>query len=641
MQAPFPARCAQRFLPERLIAQGGFGSVWLATQVGLGRHVAVKLLHDGVLDEDDSRARFVNEARITATLSHPAIVKIVDHDVENGVPWIAYEYLDGPTLRERLKQPEPLSWREAVGAAIQVAAALEEAHARGVLHRDVKPDNVIQVGEGRYKVTDFGIAKWTAAGSVRTQAGVILGTPAYLSPNQIEGVAPAPESDLYALGVMLFELLTGRVPHWSESPLEIMAAKRLHPAPGVRELNPSVPQSIADIVEQALSRRRAERPANAGALKQALEAAVAALDGAPVRPAGRAGAPRRPSVPTGSGSHTRPVSVAPSAPQTVAVPRPARTARWAVGLAATLVGALALAALFRPGGPPAPPSPSAVAPSIAAPAPTYPERYVARDGATMVLVRAGFLMMGTAKVPQEARPPHRVYLDAYYIDRLEVSNAQYARFCKETGHAPIPHAPEAPPLTFAPDVPVTYVSWNDAQAYARWAGKRLPTEAEWERAARGTDERTYPWGNAEPGPKHANFEDYTNVGVGQLDEIARQDLESVKRRISTSDGYPFLAPCESFPAGVSPEGALNMAGNAAELCEDVYDGNFYARSPLRNPRNGGEGPHVVRGGSFRSGGYLLRAANREYMTPDAVGPGTGFRCAIAAAAAFPAVSAPR
>ncbi|MBI4862780.1 MAG: serine/threonine protein kinase [Candidatus Riflebacteria bacterium] len=132
----FPLRCASKFKPQRLLARGGYGSVWLAIQEGLEREVALKLLLPDVLDNPEAIARFKHEARVTASLNHPGIVVVIDHDVEEGVPWIAYEYLPGGSLRRRLDLGT-IPWREVVQIGIQMCAALEEMHGRGILHRDI------------------------------------------------------------------------------------------------------------------------------------------------------------------------------------------------------------------------------------------------------------------------------------------------------------------------------------------------------------------------------------------------------------------------------------------------------------------------------------------------------------------------
>lgn len=241
----------------------------MVRQRQLDRCVVLKILHPGVDHTPEQIARFRSEAQVTALLSHPHIVRVIDHGVDGGIAWIAYEHVEGPSLRERLTEG-PLPWRQACRMAHQVAAALETAHARGILHRDIKPDNVLEAAPGDYKVADFGVAKWSGS-AVQTEAGVILGTPAYLSPQQLRGLAPAFESDVYALGVMLFEVLTGRLPFWDDNLLVLLQQRLANPAPSVSSLVHDLPRGVDRIVSRALATGRDERFRHAAEMREALE----------------------------------------------------------------------------------------------------------------------------------------------------------------------------------------------------------------------------------------------------------------------------------------------------------------------------------------------------------------------------------
>jgi formylglycine-generating enzyme required for sulfatase activity len=213
---------------------------------------------------------------------------------------------------------------------------------------------------------------------------------------------------------------------------------------------------------------------------------------------------------------------------------------------------------------------------------------------------------------ENEQPQHTVYLDAFYIDKTEVTNAQY-RKCVEAG------ACDAPWNTIYYDKadyaqhPVVFVGWNDADAYCQWEGKRLPTEAEWEKAARGTDGWTYPWGNTFDGSR-LNFCD-RNCKLDQRDSDA-------------DDGYAQTAPVGSYPDGASPYGALDMAGNVWEWVADWYDNGYYASSPESNPGGPGAGDvRMVRGGSWGADAAYVRAADRDSAPPDGMHQSVGFRCA--------------
>lgn len=267
----FPPGFAKAFEPVRMVGRGSFGSVWLAKQIGLDRQVALKVLHDEVLQDEAEVGRFSDEARITASLKHPHIVVVLDHGVEVGVPWIAYEYLPGQSLRARLTA-DGLPWREVLSAAVQVLDALDYAHKRGILHRDIKPDNIIEVRPGHYKVADFGLAKHTDVRRMWTATGAVVGSPAYLSPEQIEGQAPEPASDQYALGVTLYELLTGKLPFYEKPDMPVMLAHLKVPPPKLSDAKPMLPKVLELIIERTLSKKPAARFASVAELKASLEA---------------------------------------------------------------------------------------------------------------------------------------------------------------------------------------------------------------------------------------------------------------------------------------------------------------------------------------------------------------------------------
>jgi formylglycine-generating enzyme required for sulfatase activity len=231
----------------------------------------------------------------------------------------------------------------------------------------------------------------------------------------------------------------------------------------------------------------------------------------------------------------------------------------------------------------------------------------------MVYVPAGEFIMGSDEYSDE-QPVHTVYLDAFYIDKTEVTNAKYQQ-CVEAGNCRAPTTCDWGEPTYGDaskaDHPVVCVNWNDAQAYCAWAGARLPTEAEWEKAARGTDGRMYPWGNTFDGSR-VNFCD--------------RNCESNWKDTGADDGYAQTAPVGSYPQGASPYGALDMAGNVWEWVADWHDD--YASSPESNPKGPASGVYrVERGGSWLEDEASLRAAGRDGDVPDGTNNGVGFRCA--------------
>jgi hypothetical protein len=304
-----PPRCAERFRPVRRLAEGGFGAVWLATQVELGREVALKLLHPRVLEDEVARQRFGNEALISAKLSDPHIVRVVDHGVDDDVPWIAFELIEGESLRARIARGR-LPWREACRITDQIARALECAHAAGVLHRDIKPDNVLEFARDHWKVADFGVAKW-AGSQTLTESGVVLGTPAYLSPVQLRTGVAGPESDLYALAITLYEMLAGQPPFSGDVPLQVLERQLTQPPPPL-PAGVEVPAPLQRLLERALAKRREERYDSVPEFRRALAPLLddrppAAPGSRPRRATGRAGpvpahGPRRTSTRVAIGS---------------------------------------------------------------------------------------------------------------------------------------------------------------------------------------------------------------------------------------------------------------------------------------------------------------------------------------------------
>lgn len=295
--SPLSAECLARYRVTRLLGRGGFGEVWAATQLGLERPVAVKVLSIAALEDREQLDRFRNEARISAALTHPNIVRVLDHGAGDGRPWIAYELVDGASLRERIFAG-PLSIPEAIHAARDVLTGLDHAHRAGILHRDVKPENVLRAATGEHKVTDFGIAKWARDGAVRTQTGVVLGTPAYLAPEQLVAGQASAASDLYSWATLFYELLVGRVPFTAKLPLMVLQ-QQIHDQPdSLRTHRAEVGPLLDRLILRCLAKKPAERPEATevlAALAQLEAPREVTLSGPP------AGAPASSRVPASAG----------------------------------------------------------------------------------------------------------------------------------------------------------------------------------------------------------------------------------------------------------------------------------------------------------------------------------------------------
>jgi hypothetical protein len=260
-RSPLPRTCEERFQWVRPLASGGFGSVHLCLQRGLDRQVVVKLLHGEALADPEQVGRFLAEARITAAIEHPHVVRVIDHGAGGDVPWIAYELVPGQNLRQLLAGGA-LSPAQAVRATLHVLAALGAAHERGVVHRDVKPENVLEV-DGTFKVTDFGIAKWTRDTGVRTKTGIVLGTPAYMAPELIRGEHIGPAADVYSTGAMLHELLAGEPPFHHDNPIKLLELHLSHAPPPLPEAVRDHAPGLERVLRRALEKDPRARYATA------------------------------------------------------------------------------------------------------------------------------------------------------------------------------------------------------------------------------------------------------------------------------------------------------------------------------------------------------------------------------------------
>ncbi len=233
--------------------------VYLADDGELGRPVAVKLLADNLADDADFRARFLREARLAARLNHPNIVQVFDIGEHDGRPFIVMEYVAGETLAGERARAGRLAPARVAEVAVQCCAGLGCAHAAGLVHRDVKPENVLVAGDGTVKISDFGIAR--AADEARlTMTGSILGTARYLAPEQAMGGPVTPAADIYSLGVVCYELLTGRPPHEADTLTGLVSAKRSAPASSTRDLRADVPVWLDDAVTACLVPAPHDRP---------------------------------------------------------------------------------------------------------------------------------------------------------------------------------------------------------------------------------------------------------------------------------------------------------------------------------------------------------------------------------------------
>jgi serine/threonine-protein kinase len=269
---------AGRYELEELAGTGGMSSVYCALDTLLERRVALKVLHPHYGDDDEYVERFRREARSVAQLSHPNIVTVIDRGQDDdGHQYIVFEYVDGESLKELVDRTGPLPARRAIELALQVAEALAFAHHHGLVHRDVKPQNVLITQDGDAKVTDFGIARSLDVEHGVTQTGTVLGTSNYLSPEQARGQAVTPATDVYSLGVVLYEMLTAEVPFPGDNFVAVAMKHINDEPPSLLEKRPDIPMRLVAAVDRALAKDPARRFASMDAFAAELRTCLAEL----------------------------------------------------------------------------------------------------------------------------------------------------------------------------------------------------------------------------------------------------------------------------------------------------------------------------------------------------------------------------
>ncbi len=256
------------------LGRGGMATVYLAHDPTFQRDVAIKILPREFLHDPTFRARFQREARTVGQLEHPAIVPVYDVGEEDSQPYLVMRYLGGGSLTERLTD-EPMPLKEVISIINRIGPALDEAHRQGVIHRDLKPDNLLFDHRGDVFITDFGIAKISQGASTKlTSGGVVIGTPAYLSPEQANGDTLDGRSDIYALGVLLFQMLTGRLPYQADNAIGYILKHITEPVPNILVLNPNLPRRCHQVMVQAMAKSPDDRYATAGTFTNAFIQAV-------------------------------------------------------------------------------------------------------------------------------------------------------------------------------------------------------------------------------------------------------------------------------------------------------------------------------------------------------------------------------
>ena len=549
-----------RYRIDSVLGRGGMGIVYRATHIHLDTACALKILHPELVSNQGSIERFRREARAAGRIQHPNAILVTDFGVAaENVVYLVMELVHGPTLRDIVRDRGPMTLDEAGRILHQICGAVQAAHESGVIHRDLKPDNIIvqtATGGDRVKVLDFGIAKLRERNlapdstpfpdqplpeNTLTEAGMLIGTPQYMSPEQCRARKLDPRSDVYSLGIVLYEMLSSRLPYTGETPIEIVIKQIKQDVPRIRDVMPSVPPQIEDVISKALSKDPDDRYSSARELAAAFERArldSQGFDDLSVAPT-LSGTPEDFKRITVVGrTDEAAFSDDETAVQVISLRDDSRKERrrlFRSSYVFTLVALIGLAglAIYLATHRTTEPSDSATS-TVPGPLPTVP------DG--MVRIEGGKFVMGRNNGDADERPEHEVQVASFLLDKYEVTNREYKAFVDATGRAVPRHWRVNGSYDPAEaDLPVTNVTWFDAHDYAQWKGKRLPKEAEWEFTARsGAKGFLYPWGNEFV---HGNANVYR-------------------------PGNARPAPVGSYAGDTTPSGVFDLGGNVSEWVDD-------------------------------------------------------------------------
>lgn len=525
------------------IKKGGMANVYRAEDQRLGnKPCAIKEMlepHGSPESQEQFTEWFEREMRILSNLRHGAIPAVFDYFVDSGRFYLVMEYVPGKNLEELLTETSPGGFAEekVMHWALELAAILDYLHTQNppVIHRDVKPSNVICRDDGSLILVDFGIARLFSPMSTGTRVGTL----GFIAPEHYKG-NPEPRSDLFSLGVTLYQLSSGINPQ-SEAPYNL---------PPLGKVKPHLSEFMVKLISRLMSVNKEDRFDSARHLISHL-------------------------------TRERP-------------PKRSLTLQVPAGKKAGQVPAEAISPELLPLAQAG--SPAEIYGSAPAIERTGQEIVYGNDGSRMVLVEEGIFLMGAGDYDDESYfselPQHSRFVPAFYIDVFPVTTRQFMRFVRETGHRF--RGSSALDDAYA-EHPVVNVSWFDAVAYATWAGKRLPLESEWEKAARGVDGRKYPWGNG-----------------------------WIRERVNCSQrGFRRTTAVGIITDAASPAGCFDMVGNVWEWTLDAY-----STYPYSGPSPKQAELIAIRGGSWKSPRRECRCAARERSLPVTANPCTGFRCAV-------------
>ncbi|MBW1805500.1 MAG: SUMF1/EgtB/PvdO family nonheme iron enzyme [Deltaproteobacteria bacterium] len=597
------------------LGRGGFGSVYKA-RAPSGNIVAMKVLNPQVLDNQKVVKKFFHEAMILAKLDHPNICQLIEFFPDSDNYAIVMEYVPGTELKELMKEQENglLPFDHAFRIAKQSLDAFQYAHEAGILHRDIKPANIMIDQNGNCKIMDFGIAKMAGAATHDTAASML--SVHYTPPERFDPSGTVDSrSDVYALGLVFYELFAGRKPFEADETSQIMFWHLNEIPESPDEYVEGLPKEVSDAINIALEKDPDDRYQDFREFSDAMGQGDPDID--------YTAQLTTDSEATMIGGQT----VITSAVESKKLKKPRRGRKKGVPVPVVAGIAVAVIVLLAAGFfaytklvPREQPGVTALTEKKPLVVPEKPVEVThPKDNSIMTLIPEGAFTMGSDAWDAE-KPMQPITLDKYYIDKYLVTNKLFQKFVEETSYVTdaekdnsgmvrmgrrwkkVPDAmwkmPDgATSIEGKEDHPVSQVSYNDALAYCQWANKDLPTEAQWEKAARGPNGNEFPWGNSDPDDTMANFENM---------------IEST-------------SPVTDYEKGKSVYGIQDMAGNVYQWCKDWYGtGERAAKNPT-GPESGKE--RVIKGGSFLEGMESLRSANRDRYKPDYSSFLFGFRCA--------------
>jgi serine/threonine-protein kinase len=645
-----------RYCINAKLGVGGMGAVYQATRLMIGDEVAVKILH---AEQNDPNAaqRFRREAQAAARLKHPNAVNIYDFGITaTGLQYLVMELVEGESLRQVIKQQGQLKPSVAAEIIAQVCAALDEAHSQNIIHRDIKPDNIIIKPHAtglRVKVLDFGIAKLRDdAASNLTQTGNVLGTPHYMSPEQCLGEELDASADIYSVGIVLYEMLCGRVPFNSPVSTAVVVQHVNQPPVPPRSVNASISPEVDAVVLRALAKRPESRPKSAGALARELSAAVVPI-GQPSQfhnledertverryasSKSSAGLPQTVRLASLPGASGPAVGKRITSASDIPAVTPAQSVRLKYGIGAAamvLMVTIGLAITWRfaqkdnkqsnsvPGQQQRPNQAPAGTSNVEQ---SKPSTFTNKIGMEFLLLPAGSFLMGSSEADvdvafADARrtnsgakrewfisetPQHRVNIkEGAYMGKFEVTQSQW--------HALMGNSPSHFPNCAG--CPVEQVSWYDAHEFIKKLNEmtdgymyRLPSEAEWEYACRAGTTMAFAFGDG-LSSSQANFNGahpYGNAPEGTW----------LKRTTPVGSYQP------------NAWGLCDMHGNVYEWAEDIWADSYngLAADGSPNTNNGDPNYRVLRGGSWTNHAKYCRSAYRNRVAPDYRASDSGLR----------------